>query len=309
MGSIQRMDPRLDELVSRDAKIEKLASGFQWAEGPVWVKDGGYLLFSDVKSNVIIHWSADHGAREFIRPSGYTGTTPRGEEMGSNGLTIDKEGKLVACQHGDRRIARRDDGGWTTLVDSFEGRKFNSPNDLIYASNGDLYFTDPGYGLEGGNNGPNRQIPFNGVYRLSPSGRLTLLTKQLTFPNGLALSPDEKTLYITVSDPKRAVVMAYDVHPEGIVNGRVFFDATAMIPSGPGLPDGLKVDEKGNVFVTGPGGILVLTPEAKLLGVIRLDQPTGNLAWGENGSVLYITSNHDLCRMRVRTRGTIVGEK
>jgi gluconolactonase len=312
MGSIERLDPGLDAIISKDAKIEKLSSGFKWAEGPVWIKDGDFLAFSDVPSNVVHRWDEKNGLKDYLRPSGYTSTTPRTGESGSNGLTVDAQGHLVLCQHGDRRVARLEsDGRFTTIADNFEGRRFNSPNDLVYSSKGDLYFTDPPYGLEKGADDPKREIPFSGVYRVEPNGRITLLTKELTRPNGLAFSPDEKALYIAVSDKDHAVWMAYDVKEDGnIANGRVFYDVTKMVSdANPGLPDGMKVDEKGNLLASGPGGILIFSPEAKLLGIIKMGQPTGNCAFGEDGSTLYMTSNHDLCRVRLRTKGKIPGKR
>ncbi len=228
-GKIDRLDPAFDKLVPPDAKLEKLAEGFVWSEGPVWIRDGGYLVFSDVPQPTVFKWKEGEGISEFLKPSGYTGSTPRGGEPGSNGLTVDSQGRLVLCEHGDRRVARVEkDRTKTTLADKYLGKRLNSPNDLAYRSNGDLYFTDPPYGLEGANKSPLKELPHNGVYRLAKNGKLTLLTGELTYPNGIAFSPDEKTLYVAVSDPKLAIWMAYDVKRDGtIANGRVFFDAPA----------------------------------------------------------------------------------
>ncbi len=308
IGKIERLDKQFDQLVPIRSQIRRIASGYKWSEGPVWVRSGNFLLFSDVPGNTVHKFKEREGVTEFLRPSGYTGEASRGGEGGSNGLTMDSEGHLVLCQHGDRRIARLEsDGKFTTLADRFDGKRFNSPNDLVYKSNGDLYFTDPPYGLEGKNKDPNKEIPFSGVYRLSKSGEVTLLTKELTFPNGIAFSPDEKTLYVAVSDPKHAVWMAYDVQPDGtIANGRVFFDVTSMVSKDrPGLPDGMKVDNAGNLFATGPGGVLVISKEGKHLGTLNTGEPTANVAWGEYGSVLYITANHYLCRIQTSTKGKI----
>src|SRR5438477_2883346 len=305
IGKLENHDPRFAQLVAPDAKIEKLAQGFAWSEGPIWIKEEGCLLFSDVISNTVFKWKAGAGVTEFLKPSGYTGTIPRGGEPGSNGLTVDSQGRLTLCEHGDRRVARLEkDGHKTTLADRFQGKRFNSPNDLIYKSNGDLYFTDPPYGLEGREKDPKKELPFQGVYRLKPSGELTLLTDQLTFPNGLAFSPDEKILYVAVSDPDKAVWMAYDVKPDGTIgNGRVFFDSTAWVKSRPGLPDGMKVDKDGNLFATGPGGVHVFAPDGKHLGTINTGEKTANCNWGDDGSVLYITANHFLCRIQTKTKG------
>ncbi len=304
-GKIDRLDPAFDKLVPPDAKLEKLAEGFVWSEGPVWIRDGGYLVFSDVPKNTVFKWKEGEGVSEFLKPSGYTGSTTRGGEPGSNGLTVDSQGRLVLCEHGDRRVARLEkDRTKTTLADKYLGKRFNSPNDLIYKSNGDLYFTDPPYGLEKANDDPKKELPYNGVFRLAKNGQLTLLTRELSYPNGITFSPDEQTLYVAVSDPKRAIWMAYDVKPDGtIANGRVFFDATAKVKEGNGLPDGLKVDKAGNVFATGPSGVFVFSPEGKHLGTIDTGQPTGNCAWGDDGSTLYIMANHYLSRIKTSTVG------
>ena len=305
-GTIERNDPALDKLLPPGAKIEKLAEGFSWAEGPVWYPRERCVLFSDVPRNVVYKWKpGDTMAAVFLQPSGYTGSRPRGGEPGSNGLLLDSKGRLVLCQHGDRRISRLEfDGKMTRLVDYFNWRRFNSPNDAVYKSNGDLYFTDPSYGLEGNNNDPKKELMFNGVYRLAKDGKVTLLTAELTFPNGIAFSPDEKTLYVAVSDPQHAVWMAYNVETNGtIANGRVFFDATTMTKDKKGLPDGLKVDKTGNLFATGPGGVLIFSPEGTHLGTIDTGEPTANCNWGEGGSILYITANNKLCRIKTTTKG------
>lgn len=313
LGKIERLDPALDEIIAADARIERLAEGFTWVEGPVWDTAGGRLLFSDTRRNVVHQWKEGQGVGVFLRPSGYTGEKPRGGEPGSNGLTFDHEGRLVLCQHGDRRIARaRLDGDYsfTTLVDRYEGRRLNSPNDGVFKSNGDYYFTDPSYGLLGKNHDEGKELDFNGVFRLSQDGTLTLLTQELENPNGIAFSPDEKTLYVGNSNPKKAIWMAYPVQDDGNIGpGRVFKDVTAMVGKAPGLPDGLKVDEKGNIFATGPGGVLIFSPEGKHLGTLATGQPTGNCAFGEDGSVLYITANKSIARVRLKTKGPMPGAR
>jgi gluconolactonase len=304
-GTIDRLHPAVDKLVPPSATIEKLAEGFDWSEGPVWLKRQDCLLFSDVPQNVVYRWRQGEGVSVFLKPSGYTGEARRSGEPGSNGLTVDAQGRLVLCQHGDRRVARLEkDGRLTTLADRYEGQRFNSPNDLVYHSNGDLYFTDPPYGLEKGNADPKKELPYNGVYRLKPGGELTLLTRELTFPNGIAFSPDERTLYVAVSDPKRAVWMAYPVQADGtLAAGRVLFDATSMVGALKGLPDGLKVDRQGNLFATGPGGVLILAPDGRHLGTINTGQATANCGWGDDGSTLYITADMFLCRVKTHTKG------
>jgi len=304
-GKIERKDPALNALIAPGTKIEKLAEGFDWSEGPIWIKEGGYLLFSDVPQNVIYRWKEGQGVKEFMKPSGYTGSIPRGGEPGSNGLTVDSQGRLTLCEHGDRRISRVEKSGQkTTLADRYNGKRFNSPNDLVYHSNGDLYFTDPPYGLEGKNQDPKKELQFNGVYRLKPSGELTLLTDKLSYPNGIAFSPDEKILYVAVSDPDRAIWMAYNVKEDGTIDeGRVFYDTTKLVKGHKGLPDGMKVDQHGNLFATGPGGVFIFSPEGKHLGTINTGEATANCNWGGDGTVLYITADMYLCRVVTKTRG------
>ncbi len=332
-GEIERLAPAFDRLVPTNAVIELLAEEFEWAEGPVWVRSGEYLLFSDIPNNVVFKWKEGIGTREFLLPSGYSGTTARGGEPGSNGLTLDPQGRLVLCEHGDRRVARLEkDGKKTTLANSYKFRRLNSPNDLVYRSNGDLYFTDPPYGFIGLTNEtdeaevfaqtknrdefldkhPKKELVFSGVYRLDPKGDLTLLTAELTRPNGLAFSPDEKTLYVANSDPKWAIWMAYDVKADGsIAQGRVLFDVTELAKKRKGLPDGMKVDKQGNLFATGPGGVLVISPAGKHLGTISpvaasaesTYDGTANCAWGNDGSVLYITADKYLYRVKTSTKG------
>jgi gluconolactonase len=306
VGEIVRQDPRLDQLVPKDAHIEKLADGFDWAEGPVWEKAKNRLLFSDIPKNMIWQWSKGSGLQPFLKPSGYTGSTPRTGESGSNALTFNADGKLVLCQHGDRRIALLNDDGktFTTLADKYQGKRFNSPNDLVFKKNGDLYFTDPPYGLEKGADDPARELDFCGVYRLSKSGKLTLLTKDLTRPNGLAFSPDEKTLYLANSDPKQAVWMAYAVKDNGTLGtGKLFHDCTKEVGKKKGLPDGMKVDEQGHVFATGVGGVWAFTPHGDLLGRIDPGCATANCGWGEDGSTLFMTADKMICSIRLSTRG------
>jgi gluconolactonase len=311
MGTIERLDPGLDTLLAPDAKVEKLASGFEWAEGPVWVSQGKYLLFSDVPRNVVFLWKEGQPTTDYLIPSGYTGSKPRGGEPGSNGLTVDSEGRLVLCQHGDRQIGRQEhDGKIRPLAQYYNYRRFNSPNDLVYKKNGDLYFTDPPYGLEGNTNDPAKELTYQGVFRLKPDGKVDLLTRDLTRPNGLAFSPDEKLLYIAVSDPAAPNIWVFDVDDKGLLqNGRVFFSAANLMKEGvKGLPDGMKVDNKGNLWATGPGGVLIIAPDGRHLGTINTGEATANCAWGNDGSVLYITADMYLCRVKTLTKGPIPGK-
>ncbi len=305
-AKIERLDPRLDKLVPADAKLEKLADGFTWVEGPVWHRKGQYLLFSDIPKNSVFKWKDGEGVSLFLNPSGYTGSTPfEGPEPGSNGLTFDSAGRLVFGQHGDRRIARLEsDGRKTTLADRYEGKRINSPNDLVYKSTGDLYFTDPPFGLPKAFDDPSKELPFQGVYRLATDGTLTLLIKDIKAPNGIAFSPDEKTLYVSDVDPKRAAWLAYDVKEDGTVtNGRVFFDATRWRKDPYFGPDGIKIDKQGNLFGARPGGISVFAPDGTHLGSIETGGPTSNMTWGEDGSVLYVTGGPAIYRIKLSTKG------
>lgn len=305
-GSLEVNDPKFFTLIELTSPIQKLASGFDWSEGPVWIKQGGYVVFSDVPSNTVYRWKEGEGVSVYLKPSGYTGAEPRGGEPGSNGLTTDSQGRLVLCEHGDRRVGRVEKSGkHITLADRYNGKRFNSPNDLAYKSNGDLYFTDPPYGLVGNVDDPKKEIAFQGVYRLKSNGEVTLLTDKMTRPNGIAFSPDEKTLYVANSDPKQAVWMAFDVKPDGTLGAsRVFFDATSMVgPDRKGLPDGMKVDQHGNLFATGPGGVFVFSPDGKHLGTINTGEATANCGWGDDGSTLYITADMFFCRIKTKTKG------
>lgn len=307
---IERLDPALDELVDPKATIEVLAGGYDWTEGPVWVRDGNYLLFSDIPPNRIHKWKEGEGASLYLTPSGYTGTEKRGGEVGSNGLILDRGGRLLLAQHGDRRIARMEapvsapQPKYATVADRYEGARFNSPNDLVQHSNGDIYFTDPAYGLEKQWDDPKREMNYAGVFRVSKDGKVTLLTRDMTRPNGLAFSPDERRLYVAQSDPDAAIWRVFDVKADGTLeNSRILFDATSMVKARKGLPDGLKIDEKGNLFATGPGGVLVLSPEGRHLGTIMTGQATSNCAFGDDGRTLYMTADDYLMRVTLKTKG------
>ncbi len=303
---IVRLDPRFDRLVPPTAALERIAEGFLWAEGPVWNRKEACLLFSDIPNNVVMRWTPGGTAAVFLKNSGYTGTKPyEGPEPGSNGLAYDSAGRLVLCEHGDRRIARLEaDGRKTTLAGRYQGRRFNSPNDLVYKSNGDLYFTDPPYGLPKTFDDPQRELGFNGVFRLTPDGTVTLATRELNAPNGIAFSPDEKTLYVANSEPQRAIWMAYGVKADGTLGpGRIFFDATAWTKDGKGLPDGMKIDRSGNLFATGPGGFHVFAPDGTHLGSFAFDAAVSNCAWGNDGSTLYLTVSSTVYRIALATKG------
>lgn len=309
IGKVIQLDPRLEILLAKDAKIEVVASGFVWSEGPIWIKDSenSYLLFSDVPQNTVFKWNEKDGLSTFLKPSGYTGIGPYSHEPGSNGLTLDRHGRLISCEHGDRRISAMplNGGGKVTLADNYKGKRFNSPNDVVVHSSGAVYFTDPPYGLAQLEKDPSREIDWFGVYRIANDGNVALLTKELTRPNGLAFSPDEKILYVAQSDPDRAIIMAYPVLSDGMIGaGKVFFDATNFVKQGlQGLPDGLKIDNKGNLWATGPGGVSIITPDGTLLGRIEVGESIANCAWGDDGSTLYMTADMYLCRVKTKIKG------
>ena len=291
----------MDTLVPKDATIEKIAGGFQFTEGPLWFP-AGHLWFSDVVGNVVRQWSPA-GVTEVLRPGGYDKSdAPPGSFIGPNGMIADRDGGVLLCQHGNRRIVRiSKDRQVSTFIDRFEGKRLNSPNDLVYKSDGSLYFTDPPYGLVGQDQDPAKELPFNGVYRYA-DGKLQLLARDLTRPNGIALSPDEKVLYVANSDEKRRIWMRYDVQPDGnIANGRVFYDVTSEPESG--LPDGMKIDSKGNVYATGPGGVWIFSPEGKHLGTIKPPEGTANCGWGDDGKTLYMTATTSLYRIKLSVEG------
>ncbi len=295
--SIERLDPALDDIIAPDAKIETLCTGFDWSEGPVWDEKEKRLLFSDVPRNTIYQWKeGDTEATVFMKPSGYTGVADYGREPGSNGLAMDAEDRLFFCEHGDRRVSYLTPGGGKrTLADNFEGKRFNSPNDLAIAKSGDVYFTDPPYGLA---REELRELDFHGVYRVTPEGVVTLITRELERPNGVALSSDEKTLYVAQSHGPAPIIMAYPLADDGSAagEGKLFFDCKDL--KGPGAPDGLKVDSNGIVFSTGPGGCLIIDPQGKLLGRILCGRPTANVAFGENW--LYLTSDDRILRVPLK---------
>ncbi len=307
-GSIERLQPELDELIPPTSTIEVLSEGYEWTEGPVWVPSENMLLFSDIPPNSIFKWKEGEGASLFLKPAGYTGEIDRVGEPGSNGLLLDSQGRLVLCQHGDRRMARlvsdlkNPEPKYETIVSHYQGKRFNSPNDAVYSRSGDLYFTDPPYGLEGNVNDPAKEIPFQGVYRLKAgASEVELLLDSLSRPNGIALSPSENKLYIANSDQQKALWMEYTLQGDQLVDGKVFYDATSLVGTEKGLPDGLKVHSSGAVFATGPGGVWIFNSDGKVLGKIRTGEATANCAFDDQENYLYITA--DMYLLRVRTQG------
>ena len=302
IGSVERLSPDIDNLIEKSAKIEILADGFEWSEGPVWSSQLNSVLFSDVPENVIYSWNEDKGLGTFTRPIGYSGKVPNLKKAGTNGLTIDADGNLIICMHGDRKITRLEKLNMNrkvTLVNSFDGNLLNSPNDLVYDSKGNLYFTDPPYGLLEGDNDKLKEIEFNGVYKVSPNGDIEVLVKNLTRPNGISISNDEKILYVANSDKNNPVIMQYDLSEEGAKNPSIFFDGRELTKKDIGLFDGLKVHPTGNVFATGPGGVLVIKENGDHIGTIRTEVRTANCAFDENFQYLYMTSDMFLTRIKL----------
>lgn len=299
-GAILRLDPAMDALVPATAVIEKAATGFRFTEGPLWFKDSGNLWFSDVQGNVIRQLAPGGAVTEILNPGGYNGKdAPDGGFIGPNGLAFDKAGNVLIAQHGNRRIARRAANGViTTLVDRFEGKRLNSPNDMAFHSNGALYFTDPPYGLAKQDEDPAKEIPYNGIYRLQ-NGKLTLLNKEMSRPNGIAFSPDEKWLYVANSDAARKVWMRFPVLDDGTLGpGAVFADVTAETAEG--LPDGLKVDTKGNLWATGPGGVWIFNPAGKHLGTIQPNEAPANCTFTHDEGALWMTARTSVYRIALK---------
>jgi gluconolactonase len=328
VGAVQSLDPEFDRLVSSDAKIEVLAKGLGWAEGPLWLTRSNQLLFTDVRTKQVHTWQEGQPIKKFfVFPAEVRKQFK--SAFAIDGLTLDAAGRFILAGHSARMILRVETNlDVTILADTFKGKRLNSPNDLYYKSNGDLYFTDPPYGLKSAtvvapeqpkqaasdhpeflrcwrkDNSPDKELDFNGVYRLAPDGTLTLLIRDLVWPNGIAFSPDEKTLYVAVADPSSPRWMAYPVKDDGTLRrGRVFFDAKPFSRREKGLPNGIAVDQAGNLFAVGPGGVYVFSPDAKHLGIIRLGHHTTNCGWGEDGATLFITADHFLCRVRTKTVG------
>lgn len=305
-GEIEFTSDELSSIINKDAKVEIIAEGFDWSEGPVWLNQQQMLLFSDVPQNTIYKWTEAKGKEVYLKPSGYTGSETRGGEMGSNGLTLSPEGKLLLCQHGDRRIAMMDapldapKPNFVVVAGEFNGKKFNSPNDVIITDSGDVYFTDPPYGLEGNINDPKKEMPYQGVYKVDKWGRVSLLIDSIERPNGIAMTPDGKTLIVANSDEKKKRWYAYDLGPkDSLMNARVFYDASDN--NGIGLCDGLKIDKAGNVYATGPGGVWIFNKTGKLLGKIKVNGvPTSNCAFTPDEKTLFITADMYVLRVKLR---------
>lgn len=304
--SVEKLDPALDAIVGNQLTVSVIASGYEWTEGPLWLEGDKKLLFSDVPTNTIYQWTEEKGASIYLTPSGYTGEAPRGGEPGSNGLTLDVEGNLLLCQHGDRRIAMMNTSiaepasDFTTISDTYNGKRFNSPNDLVF-HNYDIYFTDPAYGLEKQMDDPKKELPFQGVYRIPAEGQVQLMIDSLTRPNGIGFSPDGKKMYVANSDSEKARWYEYSINDSlKITSGKIVWDATEQAKTEKGLPDGLKVDAQGNIFATGPGGIWIFSGDGKLLGKIKLEEASSNCALTPDGKTLFVTNDMKVLRIKLR---------
>lgn len=304
--NVERIDPELDAIISSDAEMEIIATGYEWSEGPVWVAGQNMLLFSDPPKNTIYKWTKEKGAELYLSPSGYTGEGTYSNEPGSNGLVLDDEENLILCQHGDRRMAMMqaplDDPkpNFITVAGQYNYKKFNSPNDVCYDAQGNLYFTDPPYGLPNQENDTTREIPFQGVYKVTPDGNVILLVDSLTRPNGIAVSPNNKFLYVANSDPGKCHWYRYELGDTAVISGGIFYDATPLMSTGPGVPDGFKIDKNGHILATGPGGICIFNSKGKLLGRIRLDKSSANCALADDDKTLYVTNDDKVIRVKLR---------
>ncbi|WP_273445506.1 SMP-30/gluconolactonase/LRE family protein [Neolewinella agarilytica] len=306
LGYLVALDPLFNEIVSPETKIEVIASGHTWTEGPVWISYEKCLVFSDVPRNIAYKWTEAKGEEEYLNPSGYTGEKPRGGGKGSNGLTMDNEGNLILCQSGDRVISRLATSAdlpapfFETIADQYEGKKFNSPNDVVVDKKGNIYFTDPNYGLD--KDDPDaKEMDYEGVFRVNPKGEVTLITKSWPTPNGIGISPDGKTLYVANSVPSKLI--ALDLQEDGsATNERVIFDATSLWEKSIAKqrPDGMAINQDGIIFMTGPDGVLVFSPEGKHLGSIKTDKKTSNCTFNEDESVLYVTCDDLVLRVKLQ---------
>ena len=304
IGEIEKINPGLEKYVDEFAKIEILAKGFQWAEGPVWVNEINSVLFSDVPENKIYKWNENDGLSVYIEPSGYSGKVPTSKKDGSNGLILNSKNELLLCMHGDRKIAKLKSWGsgeFETVVDKFQGKRFNSPNDMVLTKNGNLIFTDPPYGLKNKNSDKLKELKVNGVYKLTKDGKLSLLVDNLTYPNGVALSNDNKILYVNISDSNNPRIMAYDINNEMVKNERVFFDGRNLAKKNVGLFDGIKIHPDGTIFSTGPGGVLIISENGTHLGTIKTVERTANCTFDANYEYLYMTSDMYLTRVKLKT--------
>ena len=306
-GSIESFDSSLNTIISPTARPEIIADGFEWSEGPLWIEKQNMLLFSDVPMNTVYKWTEEKGKEIYLKPSGFSGTSTDSKEPGSNGLLFDTEGNLVLCQHGNRQVARMDapldkpEAKYISIADKYKGKRFSSPNDAVYNSEGELFFTDPPYGLPSQNDSDAaKEIPYNGVYKVKKNGEVILLTDTITRPNGIAFLPGEKKLIVACSDPDKPNWYVFDINGDSATNGKIFYSAAGSDKALKGLPDGFKVDRNGNVFATGPGGVWIFNSDGKPLGKIKLDESSSNVALSPDEKTIYITNDMYVLRVKMR---------
>jgi gluconolactonase len=307
-GKLERYDEALDSIISKDAKARIILTGFDWSEGALWIEKYNMLLFSDVPRNCVYKWTEKKGVEMYLSFSGYTSSVPSEcKEPGSNGLTLDNNGNLVLCQHGDRRMVRMDApldqpaAKYITIADKYQNKRFSSPNDAVYNSNGELFFTDPPYGLKTqDDNDPKKEISFNGVYKVKKDGTVILLVDSISRPNGIAFFPGEKRLLVASSDPVKPNWYVFDVKDDSLINGKIFYSAAGYDTSWHGLPDGLRIDKKGNVYATGPGGLYFFNSEGKKLGMLKLKDASSNCSLSGDEKTLYVTNDMQVLRIKLR---------
>jgi len=307
-GSVERFSSQLDHIIAPGTLPEILAEGFEWSEGPLWLPDQEKVIFSDIPNNSIFEWSEEGGLKLYLKPSGYTDTIARGGETGSNGLLLDAKGRLVLCQHGDRRMARMNApldapaADFETIAANWEGKRFNSPNDAVFSSSGKLYITDPAYGMELRYEDPRREMDYTGVFLITPGGEVSLQTDKLTAPNGIGLSPDESSLYVANSGGSSGPIwMEYELAKDGsLQNEKLFYDAGPASDTLQGAPDGLVVHDDGTIFATGPGGVWIFNPDGEHIGIVKTGQATSNCTLDARNRYLYITADMYLMRIKLR---------
>jgi gluconolactonase len=305
IGSIEKLDPSLDKIISPEAKLEVIAEGYEWSEGPVWIDAEKKLLFSDVPKNTIYQWTEEGGSTTYLTPSGYTGNVARAGEPGSNGLLLFNN-QLMLCQHGDRRLALMESSVndpkpiFKTIGDRYDGKRFNSPNDAVVDAKGNFYVTDPPYGLVKNVDDPAKETRYQGVYKIDPAGKVSLLVDSLTRPNGIALSPDEKSLYVANSDPAKARWYKFELSDSAVLTGKIYYDVTSLTATEKGLPDGIKIDKQGTIFASGPGGLFIFNADGKLVGRVKIPEATSNCALSGDEKTLFITSDMLILRLKLR---------
>lgn len=307
VGVFERFDAAVNKIVGESARAEIISQGYSWSEGSLWVEKYKMLLFSDVPNNAVYKWTETEGTQLYLKPSGFTGDSSKSRETGSNGLTLDKKGNLVLCQHGNRQMAvmnaqlKNPQANYTALATQYMGKRFSSPNDCAFNNHGELFFTDPPYGLPSqGDKDQLKELSYNGVYKVKKDGSVILLLDSITRPNGIAFFPGYKKILIACSDPQKPNWYVFDVKGDSLTNGKIFYSMAGYDKKLRGLPDGLKIDRKGNVFATGPGGLYIFNKQGKLLGRLSLPEPTSNCSLSADERTLFITNNKQVLKFSMR---------